>query len=264
MTRLAAVGEIAEDWYLADDDRRPGGISLNFARAAAFAGAEVTLLSAVGDDEAGARLLRALESTALERCLRVLPGATACQRIRLAPDGERIFCGFDAGVLPSYELTSDELARLADFRAVALPFSPESARVMTQCLEARPAPIIADFSQETIDELPRWVETHAAALEIAFVGGSTDLEAPLAQLAKASGRLVVLTAGAAGAFAFSGGARHHQPSLARAVVDTTGCGDAFQAGFTVAYLASRSITAALHAGAELAARVAARRGAAPD
>jgi sugar/nucleoside kinase (ribokinase family) len=265
--RIAAIGEIAEDHYIDDGNRLLGGISANFARAAASVGARVTLFGAVGDDPRGTRLLERLRKSGLDAQVRVLPGRSACQRIRVAKNGERVFCGFEAGVVVDYVLLGTELEALAAYDAVALPCSPESRLVFEQCMSELPPKVwrIADFSQDTLaGDAEGWIEPHAERLRIAFVGGTRDFAEPLRALSKRVETLVVLTAGAAGAFAFAAGEAYHQPSLARTIVDTTGCGDAFQAAFTVRYLESRTIADALHSGAALAARVASRVGAAPD
>jgi sugar/nucleoside kinase (ribokinase family) len=264
--RIAAVGEIAEDRYLPEGARHLGGISANFARACARAGAH-TLYGAVGDDDCGARLVSELDECHLELHVRVLEGATATQRIRLAPDGERIFCGFDAGVVCDYRLSPRELAELDGFRAVAVPCSPESRGVFDQCL-ATGVPLVADFSQDsTVGDADRpesWIEPHASRLSIAFIGGSPDFVDALSALSLRADTLLVLTAGAHGAFAFARGTIHHQPSLAETIVDTTGCGDALQGAFTVRYLETGSIAEALRAGSEMAASVASKLGAAPQ
>jgi sugar/nucleoside kinase (ribokinase family) len=261
--RIAAVGEVAEDVYLPEEDRHLGGISCNFARAARKSGAAAALFAAVGDDDRGRRLLAALERSGFEPLrVRTLAGASARQLIRLEPSGERIFCGFDAGVMASYRLSADELAELAGFHAVAVPCSPESAAVLAQCLTLPSSVrLVADFSQDSLTELEPAIRRHAPRLALAFVGGTLELRAPLARLAGEEKLLVVLTAGAAGAFAFDGERELHQPSAATALLDTTGCGDAFAGAFAARWLAGASLAEALHAGADRAASVARQRGA---
>jgi sugar/nucleoside kinase (ribokinase family) len=267
--RIAAVGEVVEDCYQ-DGQRSLGGISLNFARAAARLGAQCSLYAAVGDDDRGGRIHAALTAEpSIRKRVRTLPGVSAEQRIRMAADGERIFCGFEAGVMLDYQLSDDELRELTTFDAIALPCSPESKRVFEQCMAAKlSAPIVADFSQESPagepDDPASWIAPHVSGLRVAFVGGDASMLQPLRALSSSADVLIVLTVGASGAYAFDRGEQHHQASLATNVVDTTGCGDAFAAGFTVAHIGGASVAAALLAGSELAANVAAKYGAAPN
>lgn len=262
---IAAVGEVCADLYEGDDEVFLGGISGNFARSAAEAGARASVFAAVGDDELGGALIALLGKTRVEPRIRVLPGATAVQRIRIAPDGERIFCGFDAGVVTEYTLTTDELAALARFDAVAVPLAPETERVVAQLAAAGGhRALVGDVSRDSAgSDLCAWLAPRLATLAIAFVGGTaTDLE-PLRALSERARALVVLTAGPAGAWALAAGQVLHQASVAERVIDTTGCGDAFQAAFAVRHLTGASLEVALYAGAQAAALVAQKRGAGP-
>jgi fructoselysine 6-kinase len=264
---IAAVGEICADLYEGDDQTYLGGISANFARSAAAAGARAVLFAAIGDDALGARLEALVAESPeprIESRVRVLPGATAVQRIRVATDGERIFCGFDAGVVTAYELTDAELADLARFDAIAVPLATETEHVVRQLGLLAHRALIGDVSRDSAGgDLAAWLASRLGSLAIAFVGGTAaDLE-PLRVLSERTKSLVVLTAGPAGAWALASGHVVHQPSIADRVVDTTGCGDAFQGAFTVSHLEGAPLEIALLAGARAAARVAAKRGAGP-
>ena len=236
--RVAAVGEISFDHYVDLGVTRLGGCSCNFARAAARAGAEVSVFAPVGDDY----------DRELARHERRVAGATARQKIRLHA-GERELCGWEPGVVASYRLGEDELAELAAYDVIALADTP----AWDQCLALVGPRKVADFSQ---DAHTPW---RFDGLDIAFVGGApSDLDRlrPLAR-----DRLVVLTAGAAGVWAITGERVVHQPAPPIVPVDTTGCGDAFQGTFTVAHFTGASIEDALRAATAAAQDVAMRIGA---
>lgn len=70
--------------------------------------------------------------------------------------------------------------------------------------------------------------------------------------------------GAAGSIAIRNGETIAEPALPlEKVIDTTGCGDAFQAGFTAEYIESRDIRKALRKRAELGQTAAAHHGGVP-
>jgi sugar/nucleoside kinase (ribokinase family) len=73
--------------------------------------------------------------------------------------------------------------------------------------------------------------------------------------------LVVLTLGADGCLVGWGGVRRYVPAKAVTVLDTTGAGDAFAAGFVLTYLRTHDPIAAAEAGTAAAAAVARRVGA---
>jgi fructoselysine 6-kinase len=251
--RIAAVGEVSRDRYVNHGVTTLGGCSANFARAAGDAGAEAWLFAVVGDDDEGREALAALARTPLNLRVRTDPGATAICPIRVEPHGERVFCGWQPGVVERYRLTDAELAELASMDVIALANTP----AWEQCMELRGPKLVGDFSQDDL------MQRDFSGLALAFVGGTpADLDRlrPLAR-----DRLVVLTAGAAGAWALHGNTVLHQPTVATQIVDTTGCGDAFQGAFTATYFARPGdhevLARALAAGAKAAARVAAMIGA---
>ncbi len=80
--------------------------------------------------------------------------------------------------------------------------------------------------------------------------------------ARRRGKLFVVTFGPDGSLAVGGDRRRAQPALAvDQIVDTTGAGDVFAAGFLQEYCTSRDVPASLAAGARIAAESIQRVGA---
>lgn len=99
--------------------------------------------------------------------------------------------------------------------------------------------------------------------EAAVLAGTSDPAAQLNALTQ-NYRLVVIKRGADGAMAGErGGAYWTVPAKAVGVVDTTGAGDAFLAGFLAAHLRGGQVEACLRAGVASASRAAATFGARP-
>ncbi len=75
-------------------------------------------------------------------------------------------------------------------------------------------------------------------------------------------RVVVVTEGAAGSYAYCGGNIYHQIAVKpEKIVDTTGAGDAYTAGFISGYLKSGNIPASMEKGAKYAAKILTKIGA---
>lgn len=267
--RVAAVGEICLDTFEPEGDAHLGGISVNFARAAAWAGAEATVFAAVGNDAVGRDLRARLRGAGLgDAFVRELAGASTEQRVRVAPFGERVLCGFVPGVSAIYAPTADELEAIAAHDAVAVPWCRETeamiARVVAACDRAPSSPLLAcdvSIDSEAGDDPRAWIAPVVTRFDVVFVGGKREHLAPLTETARAARGLVVLTAGKDGAFALTPEGVTHAPTLATTIVDTLGCGDAFQGAFVAAYAAGAPVETALATGARAAAEVAARRGA---
>jgi len=100
--------------------------------------------------------------------------------------------------------------------------------------------------------------------EIRHLTGGSDLNGSIAELERAVKTLVV-TKGADGALAVEGGRRVEiaAPAVAR-IVDTTGAGDLFAAGFLAARCRGRELDACLTAGAACAAEIISHFGARPE
>lgn len=101
-------------------------------------------------------------------------------------------------------------------------------------------------------------------LELAALTGETDLEAGLAALAGKVPTLVV-TRSAEGAVAISGGERAEVPAEPiDQIVDTTGAGDLFAAGFLYGHANGEPLATCLRRGAIAAAEVISHYGARPE
>ncbi|MGJ8536628.1 MAG: adenosine kinase [Parasphingopyxis sp.] len=101
------------------------------------------------------------------------------------------------------------------------------------------------------------------AEEARALAGIDDLDAAMAALAGAVD-LCVITCGADGATAIRDGETVSVPAVPpRALVDTTGAGDLFAAGFLIAHARGRPLGASLALGAATAAEVIAEYGARP-
>lgn len=89
-------------------EERPGGAA-NVARNATALGARVTLLSVVGDDEAGARLRKLIESEHVTACLHKDPSIPTTVKLRVIGRQQQLL-RVDFETQPSHEALADKLA----------------------------------------------------------------------------------------------------------------------------------------------------------
>ncbi len=260
--RIVSVGECTIDDYLDLNQDFVGGISLNFAVHCKRNGAEnVSLVSRIGNDHSQ-RILNALAKEGVDSThVKTAAGATARQNITLGAGGERIFPsgGYQSGVLEGYQLQNDDLDFLQQHNLLASPLFKQMEPLFFQLLNFtefngwRVADFLdlSDYNKDT-----RILEEVIDRLTIAFVSGDPTTAERLRPLSRASQCLIVVTFGAEGSMALYQGESLYQSSLTVAnVVDSTGCGDAFQAAFTVSYWNERNVAHALQKGAQHAANV---------
>ena len=263
--KVVAVGECTIDRYPALGAERVGGISLNFAVHAREAGAEsVMLVSCTGDDRAAASVRHRLATSGIDASrVHERPGATASQRIELAADGERVFPpgGYDPGVLADFRLDAADLAAIRDADVVAVPvFRQLMPLVESVVCEPRPRMLrVADLLDgEDLGAAFAGLDPLLDEFDLLFLSGAPALVDTLADRTRDARGMLVLTHGAAGATALVRGERTFVPAepVPRAeCVDSTGCGDAFQAACTVHLARGSDVGTALRAGAQRAARV---------
>jgi sugar/nucleoside kinase (ribokinase family) len=230
----------------------PGGAAANTAVWLAHLGAAPTLVSRVGDDLGGSRLRQALTDAGVRCEFAVDPAAATGAVVSLVDgDGQRSMLS-DRG--------ANARLRAAD---LVLPAGARHLHLSGYVLldeSSRPAGVAAlDAARRA--GLSTSVDPQVAAMiddPAGFVGllAGVDLLLPNAEeLAVLGGEAVLGAVGAVAVTEGAGGARWVStagsvsvPAEAVTVVDSTGAGDAFNAGLLVAWLAGAGSREALLAG----------------
>jgi sugar/nucleoside kinase (ribokinase family) len=260
-----------------------GGAAANTAVWLADAGVPVTLIAAVGDDAAGearlAELTAAGVGLAVRRCADTATGTV----VVLAEKGERSML-FDRGanLLLAPSDVDTGLAR-PGFTGVHLHLSgyallddrprPAGRQALAVARAAGMTTSVDASSAEPLRRVPEFLEwvretdvLFANEDEAAVLAGDiAGTPAELATALVASGfAAVVVKCGAAGSvWADRSGHRLAVPAKETTVIDPTGAGDAFAAGFLAAWLATGDPGSGLRAGAGAGARAVSMIGARP-
>ena len=249
--KVACFSVAAVDFFPQQDKHFAGGNSLNQAVRYVQLGHQSAFLGALGMDQAGDRIAALMQHAGIDVShLYRLHGETACNRIINDEAGERygIEGAWDGGVYQEFELGSADWDYMSGFDVWATHANGPNYPAALQRKSSSQFMSVDFLHLKDYDLLRKSM----GIADIAFFGGTEEMSADLAQLAKESRTLLVLTLGAAGSIAFDGERSYAQPALPlEKVIDTTGCGDAYQAGFSATYYATRDIRASLLAGAEL-------------
>ncbi|NOX69100.1 MAG: hypothetical protein GXP15_07930, partial [Gammaproteobacteria bacterium] len=169
------------------------------------------------------------------------------------------------GVLRQFRIEGEDVAYVQCADLIVAPVFEQNHDMFSSLMAVKrqgmTAIDFADFGQQAnFDLLNRYVRQ----VEVGFFGlraDQTEIMESLRELAGTERILIVVTLGNDGSRAFHNGRVFEcaaQP--VEDVVDTTGAGDAFAAGFLSDYCRSSSIDTALLAGAEIAATVVQRHG----
>jgi len=260
-----------------------GGSAGNTAAGLAALGCKVGFIGQVADDQLGAIYQHDVESLGVEFLVprRGGIGATARSLILVTPDAQRTMNTFlgaaqlldtsvidhgavaDAGILYLEGYLWDPEAPRAAMEAAIADAKAAGRRVAFTLSDTfvvdRHGPDFFKLADEgKLDIL------FANAAELASITGEQDFEAGLAKLAPKV-PLLVVTHGADGAVAVRGDERARVAAEPiDALVDTTGAGDLFAAGFLAGQARGLGLEACLKLGAIAAAEVIQHYGARPE
>jgi sugar/nucleoside kinase (ribokinase family) len=259
--KIVSIGECTIDHYIDLNQHFVGGISLNFAVHCKRSGAEeVSLISRMGKSDEK-RILQKLAKEKVDSShVQALEKSTARQNILLTAHGDRIFPtgGYDPGVLQDFQLNEDEIRFAQSHNIVASAMFEQLEPLFCQTMSI---PFdgwrVADFLDLTdYNKNLEILERFIGKLTIGFISGDHELIERLRPLTRKTRCLIVVTLGKEGSAALIDGEPIYQPSFeVDTLVDSTGCGDAFQAAFTVSYWREQNIERALESGSRHAASV---------
>ena len=256
-----------------------GGAAANVASWLAVSGTSAHLIARVGDDPAGRTVLAELDRFGVEHSHKIIPDAhTGVVVVLVDALGERTMfpdSGANSGLSPA------DLPPLDDVTAVYLsgyplvnPMSRQGALEILGIVNEMGLPVIFDPSTVGVlldvglKQVREWLTMVDVVVlneeEAHFLSGKNnpvDAAAELLQLTP----LVVIKRGGNGALAQARGSALVQiPAIDVEVVDTTGAGDAFAAGFIKGWIAKNELVDSLQSGAELAAKCVAIVGSRPQ
>jgi ribokinase len=260
---------------------RQGGSAANTARWLARLGARTTLVAAVGRDPAGRALVKAVQSDGVVARVTRVPGApTGRIGVVVAPDGQRSFVA-DRGAadglealdlraawftgasvlhLPIYSLLGESLGKAAR-RAIHLT-RLAGGQISLDLASSGPLLSGGRRAAVAIVEYARPDLLFATGAEVEALLGMPAIEgllafAPIAVVKRGAKGATVLAAEDGNRLRFEVATKRLRAA------DTTGAGDAFDAGFIVDWLTSkaagRSLRPALQAAALAGHRAAARQ-----
>ena len=235
---LEAIGNL-------DPEVAAGGSGANALRVASRLGSATSYSSAVGFDENGNTFSAELVRHGVRNRLARVDGLTATSVILVTPDGERTMnthLGVCRDYCPAHVSTDDIEQSKLFFTTGYVWDSPNQIEAIESALGvARGAgvklaldladPFVVERSREVIEEqLDRGLDVVFTNAEEARILTGSDPVAATRELSRRSA-IAVVTAGAEGAYLGSGDELIHVPARRVEVLDTTGAGDCFAAGF---------------------------------
>jgi sugar/nucleoside kinase (ribokinase family) len=275
---LCTIGDLIEDvvvWLSAEPNlgtdtdsiiqRTRGGSAANVAMFAALTGTESRFIGQVGSDALGQQLCSSLQQAGVDVCV-IAEGRTGSIVVLVQTNGERTFLT-DRGVashlslvdanlmanvgilhVPSYSLVTEPLAstsllyiKAAQSRGAVISLDASSTSVLEHFGVARYKSLIQSIQPQVF----LCNEDEAGLLGVGATEGMPGAA------------LTVIKRGAHSTLAISQNNERSEVAVAPVanIVDTTGAGDAFAAGFLPTFVATNDVEVAIARGHAVAARV---------
>ena len=251
--RFAIVGDNCVDRFQPPVGQSlVGGNAVNVAVQLALLGHTVYYFGAVGEDADGARTRSLLSQNGVKLDhLQMLPGTTAYTNIEITESGDRIFAFEDFGVCQDYRPNDTDFAALLTMDHVHIGWIADEGAARRR-LAAAGISVSQDIS---VNNDP--VHLGIDGLRIAFGSAGEDRDkagALMKQLLAKGAKLAVVTRGGEGSAATDGNEWAETGITPVGIVDTTGAGDSFIAGFLHAFIAGNGLQACIVSGRDNAAR----------
>lgn len=250
--RIAVVGDNCIDKFLPPVGQALiGGNAVNVAVQLARLGHQIFYFGAVGPDADGRRTRAALAENGVDvACLQERPGKTAHTDIEVLPSGDRVFVFEDFGVCAGYRPSAEDLVVLKTMDHVHIGWLDDGG-ILRESLASSGISVSQDVSVNA-DPANLGVD----GLSVAFGSAGDDeatVEAMLDRFLSAGVGVAVVTRGSLGSRAATREERAETGIKDVDVVDTTGAGDSFIAGFLSVRLRGGMLQAAVEAGRDQAA-----------
>lgn len=257
-----------------------GGSGANTCAVAAMLGARVAYFGRVADDQLGHVFRHDIAAVGVHFPTAPLTGGDPTARclIMVTPDGQRTMNTY-LGACVTLGAAEIDTALVAEAKVLYLegylfdpPAAQEAFRVAAGAAHAAGRQVALSLSDAFC------VDRHRAAfrdlvrnhVDILFANETeitslyeTNTWAEAAEMARAEVDLAVLTRGADGSTILRGAETVTVPVVAAEVIDTTGAGDAYAAGFLAALTAGKALAQCGYVGSFAAAEVIAQYGARP-
>ena len=233
-----------------------GGNSLNFATQCKLLGLDnVSVIGAIGEDKFGEQIENHLERLNIDYAhLYKIDEPTASNKIFINEKGNRYFKedSWNGGAFDKFRLSEKDWNTLADSIVVAMPAGDPNLKELLKRRNENQL-IAVDFLDYLGIDV---IKEHIDNIDIVFLSGNEDMLDDLQELAFQKNKLIVATLGAKGSIAFFEEKKYLLEAIkVDKIVDTTGCGDAFQAAFSIEWIKTKDVEKSLKAGSIAASKV---------
>ena len=254
--KLTALPCICADVFYGTEIIRPGGEALNFAaHASYFKDIDVTLLGVVGKDKYAEAIMDSISKLDIDKNhIRIDERyQTANNMTYLTESGDRYYKddSWNGEILDNIVLNDNEIKILSRSDVVFVHFWASCFSQVVELKETLGFKLAVDFDvyRDFAD-----MERFAPHVDFFMISGSEELLPRFKELSNKYRSLFNVSLAERGSVTYFNGQEFKvQAVKVESIIDTTGCGDSYHAGFVCSYMLENNIEKAMNVGSEIAA-----------
>ncbi len=255
--KLSAMSTLCVDVFDSTDIIRPGGEPLNLVmNARKYPYMELSIIGAVGDDRYGEKILKSVEGTGIDiSCVHKIENSVTASNVTyLTDDGDRYYKdnSWTGGAYQAFDkLYESDTKKIISSDVVFINFYSPLFKEVLDLRKSHSFKLAVDFDVMNDKTLFEGVSPYVDFFLISGQSGATDV---LAELSEKYDCLYNITFAEKGSVTYHNGETYKANAVSvESVVDTTGAGDSYHAGFICSYMRDGDILKAMKEGAEAAA-----------
>lgn len=254
--KITALPCLCVDVFDGTEEIRSGGEALNFAvHASEFNGINVTILGVIGDDKYGQTIMDSIADRNIEtKYIRVDKAhITANNRTYLTDKGDRYYKddSWNGKILDAFKLNESEEEIIVASDLVFVHFWASCFKEIIELRKKYNFKLAVDFDvYRDFDDMKKY----APYIDFFMISGEENLLLYFCEFSKKYDGLFNMSLGDKGSVTYHNAIEYRVSAKnVDDVIDTTGCGDSYHAGFVCSYLLEGDIEKAMIKGSEIAA-----------
>ena len=254
--KITALSSCCVDFFPELEKVYVGGNSLNFATQCKLSNiTDISVMGAVGEDWYGDLIEQHLDKCNIDRSrLYRLNVPTASNRIYINEQGDRYFKenSWNGGAFDKFRLSEEDWLYMENRDIIAMPAGDPNLDSLLERRTQNQLVVIDFLDYHSIE----FIEKRIEHIDIVFLSANENRFDSLKKLAFKSGKMIVATIGSEGSVAFYKDSIFRQEAIhVDKIIDTTGCGDAYQAAFMIEWFTSKDVKKAMLEGSLAASKV---------
>ena len=256
MIRLVALPCLCVDVFDGTNEMRAGGEALNFAaHASRFDEVKVSLLGAVGQDPYAECIMNSISGKRIDIShVRVEKDkVTANNRTYLTAEGDRYYRedSWQGDIVDKLVLNQEELDFIAQADLVFIHCWAGCFKQVIELKKNSQFQLAVDF--DTCRNFNA-IEEFAPYIDYFMISGEEQLLTYFEDFSRKYDGLFNMSLGDRGSVTYVKGVKYAVPAVkVKEIIDTTGCGDSYHAGFVCSHMINGDILAAMQVGSAYAA-----------